>query len=334
MNNIMSKDKPESINLDLRDKRLLYQLDLNARQSNSQIGKRTHLNKNTVSYRIDRLKEKGIITGFYTEINMYKLGYKTFRIFIRFQDLTKDGEKDIINHFANDPKVTWILSVEGAYDLILGVMVKTNSEFYEFKEDLLYRYSKYIQNISYSIYVRMYQYKKDYLLDLKRRELNFKIMGGEDITKIDEIDDKILQILAVNARMPLFDIAAKLKISPKVVVYRIKQLMKKEIIQSFRVMLNNELLGYKWYKIHFWLKNFNKEQKEELERFVRTNPNVIFTNDTIGGADFEPELHVKNEDELRNFINTIRENFPSIIKDYEILHYYKIHKNLNYFPVK
>ena len=70
------------IELNEKDRKLLYQLDLNARQSNSQIGKRISLNKNTVNYRINKLIEDRVIMGFYTEINMYKLGYKTYRIFM------------------------------------------------------------------------------------------------------------------------------------------------------------------------------------------------------------------------------------------------------------
>lgn len=328
----MKKYKPKEIDLDLKDRKLLYELDINARQSNSQIGKQIKINKNTVNYRINKLIEQGIITGFYSEIDMYKLGFKTFRIFIRLQNLTKEIEQEFINYFVNHSKVTWILSVEGSYDIIMGVMVKTNIEFYDFKEELLYKYSSYIQNIWYNIYVRMYQYKKAYLIDVNRRDAEFKIMGGEDAIKIDEIDDKILQILASNARIPLFELASQLKISPKVVSYRMKQLMKKDILQSFRVMLNNNLLGFKWYKIHFWLKNITKERKNQLEQFARIHPNIVYSNDTIGGADFEPEFHVKNEEELRTFISNIRDRFQDIIKDYDMLYYYKIHKNLNYFP--
>lgn len=322
------------IQLDKKDRKILYELDLNARQSNSQIGKKVGLNKNTVNYRINKLLKGGVITGFYTEINIYRLGYKMFRIFIRFQNLTKRVEKEFIDYYVKHPKVSWIFSIEGSYDIIMGVIARTNTEFYNFKEELLYKYSYFVLNIWYNVYVKMPQYKKAYLLNIKNRSAEYKVMGGEEHIKIDETDDKILQILAVNARLPLYELANKLGLSPKVIAYRIKNLIKNDVIQSFRVMLNNNIISYRWYKVHFWLKNVTKERRKQLEQFSIQHPNIIYTNDTIGGPDFEAEFHVKDEEELRGFVSEIRDRFHDIIKDYDVLYYYKFHKNLTYFPTK
>ena len=47
--------------LDLKDRKILYQLELNCRQSNTQIGKKVGLSKDVITYRIKRMEEKGII---------------------------------------------------------------------------------------------------------------------------------------------------------------------------------------------------------------------------------------------------------------------------------
>ena len=65
----------EGIKLDLKDKKLLYELDMHARQPNSQLAKKVGLSKQAVQYRISRLQEKGIIKGFYPVINVPKLSY-------------------------------------------------------------------------------------------------------------------------------------------------------------------------------------------------------------------------------------------------------------------
>ena len=49
------------IKIDLKDRKILNQLDINSRQSLSQIGKKVGLPKNVVAYRIKRLEEKKII---------------------------------------------------------------------------------------------------------------------------------------------------------------------------------------------------------------------------------------------------------------------------------
>jgi len=69
--------------LDLKDRKILYELDLNCRQSNAQIGKKVGLGRDVVAYRINHMQEEGVIKNFWTAINTFKLGYYVFRIYIK-----------------------------------------------------------------------------------------------------------------------------------------------------------------------------------------------------------------------------------------------------------
>jgi Lrp/AsnC family leucine-responsive transcriptional regulator len=52
--------------IDLKDRKILYELDLDARQSLTQVGKKVGLKKDIVSYRIKRMQDEGIIKNFWT----------------------------------------------------------------------------------------------------------------------------------------------------------------------------------------------------------------------------------------------------------------------------
>ena len=71
--------------IDVKDRKILYQLDMNARQSFSQIGKKVGLPKTVVSYRVKKMQKNGIINNFYTVIDTFKLGYSSYRIYLGFQ---------------------------------------------------------------------------------------------------------------------------------------------------------------------------------------------------------------------------------------------------------
>ena len=60
------------VQLDLKDRKNLYHLDLNCRQSNTQIGKKAGLSRQVVEYRIKRMEEEGIIKGYWTNIDAYR----------------------------------------------------------------------------------------------------------------------------------------------------------------------------------------------------------------------------------------------------------------------
>ena len=89
------------VNLDLKDRKILYQLDLNCRQSNTQIGRQVGLSKEVVNYRIKRMQDLGVINNFWTAINSLKLGYYAFRIYINFLDVDPDKKNEIIQYFKN-----------------------------------------------------------------------------------------------------------------------------------------------------------------------------------------------------------------------------------------
>ena len=57
------------LKLDLKERKILYELDNNSRQSFTKIGKKVGLHKNVVAYRIKRMKKIGVIRFFYTVID-------------------------------------------------------------------------------------------------------------------------------------------------------------------------------------------------------------------------------------------------------------------------
>jgi len=79
--------------LDLKDRKILYQLDLDARQTDSQIAKKVGLSRDAVRYRIAKLLEEGYINYFMTVLNSMKLGFEWYRTFFKFQNMTVKKEE-------------------------------------------------------------------------------------------------------------------------------------------------------------------------------------------------------------------------------------------------
>ena len=105
--------------LDVKDRKILYELDLDSRQSFSQLGKKVSLHKDVVAYRVKKLQEKGIIKNFYTFIDSSKLlGLMAFRCYCSFQNITPKIKQEIIEYLVNSRCTNTVHSVLGSYDLI------------------------------------------------------------------------------------------------------------------------------------------------------------------------------------------------------------------------
>ena len=110
--------------LTVKDEKILAELDLNARQSNAEIGKKVGLSKETVAYRIELLRKKGIIVRFHTLTNYFKLGYMKFKLYMRLNNTSNKNISAMANYFTNNPANEWVVHTTGKWDLIVGFIVK------------------------------------------------------------------------------------------------------------------------------------------------------------------------------------------------------------------
>ena len=304
------------LNIDLKDRKILYELDLDARQSLTQIGKKVGLKKDVVSYRIKRMQDEGVIKNFFTAINTFKLGYNVFRIYINFQYVNQNIKNGLIKEFV-DYNNAWTVKTAFRSEIDLAVVVWVNNvyEFYQFWEKILDQYGDFFAKAVVSIYTRAVCYKKSYLVpegyDKSERKM-YSATSGDPIVKIDEIDYHLLNEIVTNARIPLIDLSEKLGCSSQTVNYRITNLMKNGIIQAFRVNIDLSKFDLQHSKVDIYLRDHKK--KKILIEFLEKKPYLEDLNLAIGWADIEPEFTVKNINELNQILVDIDARFPDTIK--------------------
>jgi len=64
--------------LDLKDRKILYYLDFDSRQSFRSLGKKVGLSKDVVTSRVKKLKENNIINSFFAVLNYPKMMYTIY----------------------------------------------------------------------------------------------------------------------------------------------------------------------------------------------------------------------------------------------------------------
>jgi DNA-binding Lrp family transcriptional regulator len=246
------------VELDLKDRKILYQLDLNCRQSNAQIGKKVGLSRKVVEYRIKRMEEEGVITGYWTAINTYLLGYYVFRIYIKFIDIGSSIKDEIIKYFCDEKDVWAVITSKGPVDLDVIYWVKDIYRFNKRWDETLQKFGIYFSNYIFSILTDTISCKKSYLIfeDNEKDRILYRTNCKAQPIKIDEIDYRLLDFIALNARSPIIKIAEKLDCSSQTIQYRFKHLVKAGLIQAFRISIENKKLGFNKCGIDIFLKEY------------------------------------------------------------------------------
>ncbi len=312
--------------LDLKDRKILYQLDLNCRQSNSQIGKKVGLGRDVVGYRINKMEKEGLIQNYWALIDTFKLGYNVFRVYINFEYVTADVKKKIIDYFT-DYAYSWVVKTEKSpIDLTVVFWVKDIYAFYNFWDKTLDKFKNFFSEYYLSIYCAAIVYKKSFLLpeskDPNRVICEMKC-GGKKV-EIDEVDYKLLNELAVNARCPLIDLGEKLDLSSQSINYRIKNLVESGVIKGFRVDLNLSKIDLQHYKLDIYLKDHNL--KKPILEYLEDKNYVEYMNLSLGWSDLGPEFVVKNFEELSKILDDINKEFSGAIKKQSFFITEKLHK--------
>ncbi|HLD60119.1 MAG TPA: winged helix-turn-helix transcriptional regulator [Candidatus Bilamarchaeaceae archaeon] len=315
--------------LDLVDRKILSELDKNARQTYSEIGKKIRVPKETVKYRIGLLQKKKIINGFYTVIDFSKIGFVLYRLYLRLQNITPKIENELIDYLTKS-KVGICYQVNGKYHIALGVWVRDIWEYEEFWLDFKLKFGEYFADYSMSILTEYIEFSRTYLLQEKNPEKEmFVTLSRTTPEKLGITELKILEVLSNNARVSLVEIAKKLKVSIVTVRHHLKKLISKKIIIGFRPMLNLNSFGMEYYKVDLWFRKFG--EVKEIKQNILSHPNVIYTERSVISSDLEFDIEVENFEEFIKIMNSFKEKFPEDIKDYA---YYSRIKNYktSYLP--
>ncbi len=322
-----------AIKLDLKDRKILHQLDCNSRQTNSEIAKKVGLSKQVVGFRINRLIQKKVITSFYPIIDISKLGFTVHKIFLRLRDLDREKEKELINFLVNHPNVVWVASSDGRFELAFGTWAKNM----EFLDKTLSEFNKIFgENIAeeqIATIIRGDYFTREYLTNKNdpgtRPEAFFGAVPAS--VKIDLKDWEILFMLGKNSRNTSVDIARKIKLSADAVSDRIRRLEKLGIIKYYNIVPNEAKYPYQHYKILTSFRNISEQREKVLKEYCKVNPNIVYIVKALGPWSFEIDIEVENAEKFREVMMDIKTEFSDILKEYFIMNIYQVHK-YNFCP--
>ncbi|MCX6769945.1 MAG: winged helix-turn-helix transcriptional regulator [Candidatus Micrarchaeota archaeon] len=317
--------------LDKKDREILYQLDLNARQPNSAIAKKVRLSKEVVGYRIGRMEREGIIQGYYAFVDITRLGFLNGRVFIKLKGASPADERAMIEEFAAEPRSWWVNSISGASaDMGIAYWVRDIADFHAVKEELLNRYRGKIESYRESIYSGFHAWRRSYLSAKEEAPKYDLIAGNSAPIKFDWQDVRLLSALSANARMPLVELAKKANLSVNTAKYRLKRLEKEKVLLGFRPKIGMEKVGVYWYKVEFQLED--NSRKKAMLAYFGAHRNILYAYESIGGGtELEMEMEVESHEQFREIIDGFRQKFAPAIRTYNYYMWSAEHK-IVYFP--
>lgn len=117
-----------------KDRAILKLLLKGGRKTYTEIGEEIGLSPPSVSLHIEKMQKKGIIKRFCPNIDFSKIGLNPFFVFIQ----VKPGQvQKVKEHIKREPRVIFLATITGEYDLILYCLFKNRKNLSDFVQGIL-----------------------------------------------------------------------------------------------------------------------------------------------------------------------------------------------------
>src|SRR3989344_183917 len=143
---------------DKYDKRILQQLDLNARTTLADLSKKVGLSRDAIHYRIKKLVQNKVILAFAPIYNPPRLGFPTINyVCISLYNPHPDQEKMFLAYLKQNKYVTYVASLMGKWDYIIDIMAENPGHFDKIFKDIRHKFHELIKE--YEVYGVLQEYK-------------------------------------------------------------------------------------------------------------------------------------------------------------------------------
>lgn len=232
--------------------------------------------------------------------------------------MTEEQKKQFYDEIKIKENVWTTTVLHGKWDFAFFMGVKSTERFHQIWNEIQLSHKDKIAESKIAIYAPVHNFNKRFFMDGKTEVIE-RVYGSGQLTDVDKLDEQIIHLYASDVRVPLTKIAKKLKVTSETVRKRIIRLEKNNIIVGYKINPNLQQMGYQGYRVDFLLNSIKRNK--ELFEYLKQHKYFYQINKSIGGADFETEIVVKDLNHLLEVLEEVVKRFSDVIKGYEYFGY-------------
>ena len=133
--------------LDQKDKKILTVLNTDGRASIAKISRKTGIQRDSVLYRLNKMKKQKVIRFFHPVLDPTILGYPVYS-FVNFvlYNLTDKNEKAFKGFLNAHPNVVYVAKTTGKWDFTINIAAKDLTHFDKVLREIRMKFSNIIKD--------------------------------------------------------------------------------------------------------------------------------------------------------------------------------------------
>jgi len=314
------------IKLTKADKIILRNLEYNPRILEKELARKCNLSKDSIRYRINRLRELEVIMGYNAFVDYVVLGYQSFKLYLRL-NATIEQRGRLRSFLEKEKNVFALFESYGDWDLAVAIFAKKRSDYYKFENKLLSKFGGIIASKNFCLMLDAILLDNNLLYD-DGKVGEHEVWKERLIEAIDEKDVLLIHALHKNSRESLVDLTEKVGLSIDAVSKRIKKLGVKKVIPFYTTNIDYNSLGFEKYKLFIYAENYSDGVESEMIDFLKSKKNTINIIRILGPWKLEVEFLIGEHEEFDKILSEMHKKFSANIHKLD----YSIFRNEVRFP--
>lgn len=293
--------------LDYRDKKILAELEMNARETHASLARKLRISKQAIGSRIESLEKNDFIQGYNAIIDLNKLGKIIYVVYIKTTRMSSKVERQWFEEIQKNKQVIAVGKNAGRWDMTIVISAQTNLELDSILKKIISNRADLIKEKLITSEIESSYFNMKIIENSKDFQFSTSLKKGE--VSIDDTEEKLIELLSKNCRASLVELAGKLNMSANGVKNRIQILEKKGVIIGYKTKINYEKLGFIHFRVFLKLKKLESEDYKLIKEFLKQRGNIESVSRYMGYADVDFRCYVKNIFELYKLIADIKDKF-------------------------
>ncbi|MBI4980799.1 Lrp/AsnC family transcriptional regulator [Candidatus Woesearchaeota archaeon] len=301
--------------LSAKDKKILASIEFDARKTISRIAKEVNLSKEVTNYHLHNLESRKLISKYGTIFNLFNMGKDYYYLFLKINNLQKI-KSDILIELKKIERMTKYDFLEGNFNLCLTLYSNSCYDLIKEVYPFINQFGKHITRKEVYPITDIFIKKCNFLYN-SSEEMEYVHIKRTNLCPFSDLEKNITEEIAKNPKIQLNELKTVVKVDIKTLKKYILQLHQKKIIEFYRTYLDLRQLGYQKLLVFLYLYNFSNERRTLIENLLKQN-NISSINICFGNADLLIDIHIKKVNEIYSLMSNLMNEFPEIVKDFEI----------------
>lgn len=252
-------------------------------------------------------------------IDTYAFGISQCELYVKLATSDRSAVKKLEKHLLENQNVPWVGRYLGEYSHGFTFLTEHVNDIHTQSEKILDSFSSIIRGYRLNLRKQYIEYPLKIFGNTSKNDAEMRMGIREGTYKLAPTDHEILKEISAKPNSSIRDLGDKLNMHPSSIHQRMKNLEKVGVISGWAYYINFEKLGLLNYTFLVLLKNFSKNNLNNLRKFASQNPNVLYLSEGLGAWDLKISAIFYQPSESSEFLSIFNEKFENIISEVQVL---------------